>query len=297
MKNGIILLAVLVCMTSAAQATLLLYEPFDYATGNIATVDTSGGPAIGFDPGSQWSENSTRTTNIHAGSLGFGTMANTGNKFQYWSGGTDGSNTVQRGIALNQSSGDLWMAYLYQPTAATPRLKGGVHVDPDNNNTLITRKFGASSALQGSTTNGNLQLYYNNVRAEGTAVSSSTVNQMWIHKYTDLGSASGGTATLWTIDAADYDAIASGGVTEAELDANNIQKIFTTLTGTAATLNWTDTLRIYVRDNGSGTGTFYVDEIRMATTLNEAMDVTIPEPATMSLLALGGMAMLRRRKK
>jgi len=38
----------------------------------------------------------------------------------------------------------------------------------------------------------------------------------------------------------------------------------------------------------------FVDEIRIATTFDEA---AIPEPATMSLLALGGLALLRRRKR
>jgi len=39
---------------------------------------------------------------------------------------------------------------------------------------------------------------------------------------------------------------------------------------------------------------FYVDELRIATTFDE---VTVPEPATMSLLALGGLALLRRRRR
>jgi hypothetical protein len=39
----------------------------------------------------------------------------------------------------------------------------------------------------------------------------------------------------------------------------------------------------------------FVDEIRIATTFDEA--VPIPEPAAMSLLALGGLALLRRRKR
>ncbi|MDA1004903.1 MAG: PEP-CTERM sorting domain-containing protein [Verrucomicrobia bacterium] len=42
-------------------------------------------------------------------------------------------------------------------------------------------------------------------------------------------------------------------------------------------------------------GKFFVDEIRLATTFGEAVPY-VPEPGALSLLALGGMALLRRRR-
>ena len=47
--------------------------------------------------------------------------------------------------------------------------------------------------------------------------------------------------------------------------------------------------------NNFGNSTLLLDELRVGTALSDVM--TVPEPATLSLLALGGLAIVRRRRK
>ena len=51
-----------------------------------------------------------------------------------------------------------------------------------------------------------------------------------------------------------------------------------------------------VYNMGGSVGSFVFDEIRIGTTPEDMFSV-IPEPATLAMLALGGLAVLRRRRK
>jgi len=286
------LIATVLSPLVTANAALLLYEPFDYATGGIA--GASGTSEIGFDIGSSWSENSARVTNIDSGSLSFGSMATVGNRFRYqvFAGNTDNAN-ANRPIDVSVSSGDVWMSFLLHNDTLTARLKGGVYVTGTGGT-----EFGTFSAPPGgSTNNAKVQLYYNANSAEGNSISDASGTNLWVIKYTGLGSASGGTATMWIIDATDYNTIAPGGATEAELDANNIMKVTQTLAVAAAAFDADELLRFYLYDNGSGDTHYELDEIRIADTANEALAIVIPTPAALPaglalLIALGA----RRRR-
>ena len=47
-----------------------------------------------------------------------------------------------------------------------------------------------------------------------------------------------------------------------------------------------------------GGGRYFVDELRIATTFSEAVGAAVvPEPSAFALVALGGLALLRRRRR
>ena len=80
-----------------------------------------------------------------------------------------------------------------------------------------------------------------------------------VAKFENMGSS--GTETLWTLSAANYDAIKAGGITEAELNANYSNRIIKTSMASASLNN--NYVRIGVNTNGgSSTATF--DEIKYA---------------------------------
>jgi hypothetical protein len=170
------------------------------------------------------------------------------------------------------ATGELYITYLMQGPGGG-RLNGGVYV-----NGSALQEFGAlRSEYNTGTGNGVYEphLFYAGEAVVGDRNPVRTTSYMYVQKYTGLGSASGGTAQLWILDANDYDTVAADGtVTTAELDLNNfLTTPVLTLAGAAPTLDGTENLRIHLHDNGSSTADFVLDEIRAATTLGEAMDI------------------------
>lgn len=280
---------------ASADAALLLYEPFDYSTGALAG---QGGSETGFAPASTWTENSAFTTEVASGSISFGTLSMTGNMFHYLASaaGTDLNRFATRPMSASASSGDLFMTFLMQGPNGI-RLNGGSYVNGSN-----TFEFGGLRSRYNVTTGaggeGSPHVYYGD-SFEGTTVNAaSTDTYMYVFGYTGLGTASGGTARMWLLEASHYNALAAdGSVSIAELDANNFaSSLPVSLVGAAPTLDGTENLRLHLHDNGSGTTEFILDEIRIATTLGEAMAI-VPEPSACSLLALSGLALMRRRRK
>lgn len=290
-------LSISLILASAAQGALLLYEPFDYTTGNLAG---KGGEEIGFDDGAKWSENSQQLTTIASGSLSFGSFGTTGNRFHYASGGTDPNRYASRAMSATTAVGDtLFMSFLMQGPPGV-LLNGGSYI-----NGSVDREFGALRSQYDVTTPGvdgvdaRPTIFYGNESAGNTTPDITTATTyMYVQMYTGIGTASGGTAQLWVITAEDYDVIAADGTTSiAELDANNAYvSNLVTLAGAAPTLDGTETLRLHFYDASPSSPSHSLDEIRIATTLNEAV-IVVPEPSAVALLGIGGLVLLRRRRQ
>ena len=293
MKSPRLLAAAALLTSSLSQAAVLLYEPFDYGTGAIAG---KGGSELGFDGGSLWTENSTKTTNVQEATLAFGTLVTSGGEFRYnVASGTDLNRYASRDMSVSVPTGDLFVTYIMTgPNGG--RLNGGVYI----NGTEALQEFGAlRSQYNPANSNGVFEphVYYGGESAITTVNISNGPTYMYVQQYTGLRSGSGGTTQLWVINAANYDAIAADGlVTAAELDLNSVQSTpVLTLAGAAPTLDGSENLRLHFHDNGSANTDYVLDEIRIATTLGDAM--AIPEPSASVLLGLGAIALLRRRRR
>ncbi|MCP5537435.1 MAG: PEP-CTERM sorting domain-containing protein [Akkermansiaceae bacterium] len=284
-------------LTLPTQAAVLLYEPFDYTA--TETIAGKGGSESGFDGSSSWAENALGTTEITAGSSSFGTLATTGNKFHYnnsfGSVNYDKLAYASRAMNVSASSGELYITFLMQGPSGF-RLNGGVYINGS------IKEFGATrteyfNADRGASPD-RPHLYYADQLATAVDNPVTATTYMYVQKYTGLGTGSGGTAQLWLIDSGDYDTIAAdGNVTTAELDANSLTSTSVlTLAGAAPTLDGSEELRILLHDFGGGHTDYTLDEIRVATTLNEAMDI-VPEPSSSALLGLAGLALILRRRK
>lgn len=281
MKTILTTFGALVVLNSVSQAALLLYEGFDYAAGEIS------------DAG--YSEFSPNTTEVRDSTLTFGSLSMTGREYHYMTPNAGGfTHSATKSVDLTATSGDLYMSFLMSgANLNNVRMGGGVFL-----NGTGSLDFGAADASVGAAVDdGQAAGYYGGILASATADYNGTL--MFVLKYTGLGTASGGTAEGWLINATDYDTITAGGsATTALLDANNVDKIaLLTLAGAAPTLNGTNVLELYGRDTGGAAGNDQViDEIRVATTLNEALNI-VPEPSSLALTGLGVLTLILRRRK
>jgi hypothetical protein len=105
------------------------------------------------------------------------------------------------------------------------------------------------------------------------------------------------TATLWALDAAGYDAVKSGGITEAELTANAVATATRTDVGPAfpPSLVGGEFARLRSVTGFGLNNRSQFDELRLFTDLND-VNTVIPEPASLALLGLGGLCLRVRRR-
>ncbi|MDF3131198.1 PEP-CTERM sorting domain-containing protein [Kiritimatiellaeota bacterium B1221] len=135
---------------------------------------------------------------------------------------------------------------------------------------------------------------------------------LFVSKYTNVGSAGGGTASLWILNESDYDAWQLSGGTEGTIEANATVTASKT-DPSQIDFDNTKSLRFASGDfsvdfnsgstaySSNGELTVIYDEIRFGTSLNDVVVVTIPEPSTLSMLLLSGCGLLSlwriRRKR
>ena len=302
-------------LVSGAQGAAILSDAFDYPVGDLhgnaggvgwADGNTPGAGAWGVfvDPGL------TGAATVESGSLTLSTFPTSGNRLQLSATASDDFNSGKnvrpfRNVGVSVTSGELWQSFLWR------RVDDAFNGDGDGiqDSIRINSAHGEPIHFRLRPKRQNLDGYQIRYNAhldevEEPAVSDGTTYLM-VARYTNLGVADGaGTATLWILDASDYDAIGGGGT----LASNNtsVSKVAAG-SNNALTMQAGDNYRILhlYRDLAAFNGDPFItewDEMRWGTSLGDVVpgwtSAQIPEPSSILLVLVGGLslALVRQRQ-
>ncbi len=135
------------------------------------------------------------------------------------------------------------------------------------------------------------------VGVDATLVSASGLSGdvvLTVAKFTNFGLGSAVTpqlGTFWALSDANYDAIKSGGITESELNANNLATATDSVTMPIA---YTTTTNVVISDGSGASGNLTLDELRWGTDLQSVVAI-VPEPGSAAMI-LGVLALLTVRR-
>ncbi len=105
-------------------------------------------------------------------------------------------------------------------------------------------------------------------------------------------------ATMWILTSDNYDNWKTDGFTEASLNTNNVCDISDTNDHGLIGFGDGQYVQLHVRGSWAGVNVETFDEIRFGTGDTPiAAGIMTPEPGTLSVLVLGGLAILRRRRR
>ena len=258
MKRILTILALVALLAGSAQASVLMEESFDYPVGALSgNDDWSGG-----------------TGTVTAGSLTYTGVVSVGNQSAGTRTGDAKIGTY--GNALFTTAGTYYIAYL-------------INYDPGDNKPFIAGRDGSGTWLAHM----QMGLYGSGYRLEVQGAGNTQDN------YLNTGDAVTGANLFlcrWTNEgtAANDEILAmmnpdlSGATDWATLWAST--SLHMSVTSQNITVAAVDT---WMQNGGAGGPT---DEWRIATTTEEAL-TGIPEPATMLVLACGGILSLLRRRR
>ena len=281
---GILAGALTLGLSSTAGAALLAYEGFDYSPGLLAGHTTPHG-------GTGWSNNwtivsGTNDTNVTSGSLGYTsgirTLVTSGNKISPQSVAPTGTRDANLrtfdadGVGAGTT---FWISFLGTQTPAS-----GNSVDETSHAGVAI--YSATGSLSGTPqiflgkpSGGTNWGFDVSNPTSGNTVSFNVANQthFFLTKIVMPATIGGQMSiSMWINPTLDG---------ESFLGTPNATKNYT------ANM---DPGRVQFSTNANVTG-FSFDELRIGETYADVTPHTIPEPISISLLALGGMTMLRRR--
>jgi hypothetical protein len=296
----VLAVAALLAPGAGAYADVLLYEGWDYLQGDSDPSNWTGG--IGFDGGSSWVDQRGNLSTTIVAALDFSDFDEsfgTGCALDIDAGGNSG--TLHRAVNVARSGGDgpLWAAFLLQfqeyDTSGFNNQHGYIHFRSwaptgningeagDEGDLIVAanRRRGGDDNVRVGVSGGDTAL--------GFSIKNDFSVYLFVACWTDQN-ADGDydQGELWVMSTDDYDDAKAGGVTLAELEAHNRVNIVDT-TGIGA-VSLDDLLQLQMRRYG-----FRIDEIQYGQNLAD-LNGFVPEPATPGLLALGGLALLRRRR-
>jgi hypothetical protein len=271
---------------SSASTGALIYESFDYSTGSVVGQD--GGQGWG----SAWTQPQTDgTEEVVADSLSFSDYQTSGGALKLVDTDPDwGVIGVRRQLGMDFNTGDdVWVSYLskidvvqssnasrtaefrHGPTAGTTKLR----MQPKGTN--------SQGVMVAYDSDGN--------NSAGENVQDGRT-YLTIVRFGDIGTADGKYAVMWVFDEAGYDAMmADGTITESELNTND----YITAQDPHAnrTLGTADSAYLLLANSQGDDFGYYFDELRYGTSLDQ---VLVPEPMSVFLLGMGGIALISRRK-
>ena len=285
MRNAVIMLAVVAMLSVAAQAEVSVYEPFDYYP-TFTTLDGAfGSSEIGLtdtwvrhmSSGASFQIPLTATSLTYpSGSTLTSTGGAVGGTFAYGCAYSDWrslSNSVDLG-----EDGTFYMSALFSKTDSVRYISEmliGLDVSTSPTNSSAYLAFGFSAA--------DSEDQWKNIR---------------VCLKTDTGEVTGETLTIGStymmvvkvVTSASGDDVATLAIYEAGTDTVAAEPITWDLTSSFDS----DEILTYLNLYAMYCDTSHVDEFRMGSTWQ---DVTgVPEPATLTLLGLGALTLIRRRR-
>ncbi len=315
LKHSLLLVGATLLAVPSLQATLLVYEGFDYGGSAIANIHDTAGTATGTQ--GNWTVTNVIPSGGAASSAYQSTGLSFGSNFATSSGGAllqttrySGANAqTSATLRLNTTTtGTLWGSYLVNYTALALAGSGaavqGIGTDSTGATVNLGNRVNTNTVATSRTTSA---FYDNSLTTSGATAFLTGTNYLVLSRFTNVGTTlsagAPGVATVWYFTQSDYDNwITTGGGLESNLTAY----AFKTQTDsvTSGLISFSDsgylTLKTDAPDNNTASqGTAVYDELRYGTDLSDVVGAAVPEPSSYAALAglaaLVGSICLRRR--
>ena len=268
---------------TVGQAALLITESFDYSAGAL------NGQNGGTGWSGAWSVTDTDgTAVVTSDGLTFGDMPVSGRAAEISISSTSAFVDMKatRGVSNMPNTGDdLWVSFLYKRSDSAIGSNGSRTAEIRHNGTNFRMQVKRSGS-QGSA------LDY----GDGTFVTNGTKNiqdgnvYFVVARFGDVGEASGKHALMWILTPDDYDTvIADGTVSATELDAHHYLRLDDAHSQETFGSIWMG----IATSQAPFSATF--DELKYGTSADDVIPQPVPEPATIGLIAVGTLGLLRRK--